>query len=384
MEKEDFISLLIYLLMGAVVVMIGILVFRPAMEAGYLFNSAGENFLFLFASLAIAIVANVFLLEIGHLLGAKLGKYKILSFNIFGFGIYKTRNEEGKEKSKFRFGKFNGLGGQTVISPKSEKSNPMPYVFTPLLLMLLEFVALYCVFAFIKNVTDDSKVMLMAVKYGVVVLATIGACFIIYNYFPAKLDSLNDGYRILLLNKKINIEAYNYKLKNEETEFFGEKVEEIRVFEEITDFTANVNFDAAIQETIKKDFEKALEIVNKTTADKKKMASSTYRKFVLLKVFLAYLLQSEEEATALYKDKVASTELSDLARNCKNYDGLRAYVAYVGVSEKSLNEIKFALEKKKKLDKKQDKVEAAKQNELLKIIIEKISETIPQAKELEL
>ncbi len=384
MEKEDFISLLIYLLMGAVVVMIGILVFRPAMEAGYLFNSAGENFLFLFASLAIAIVANVFLLEIGHLLGAKLGKYKILSFNIFGFGIYKTRNEEGKEKSKFRFGKFNGLGGQTVISPKSEKSNPMPYVFTPLLLMLLEFVALYCVFAFIKNVTDDSKVMLMAVKYGVVVLATIGACFIIYNYFPAKLDSLNDGYRILLLNKKINIEAYNYKLKNEETEFFGEKVEEIRVFEEITDFTANVNFDAAIQETIKKDFEKALEIVNKTTADKKKMASSTYRKFVLLKVFLAYLLQSEEEATALYKDKVASTELSDLARNCKNYDGLRVYVAYVGVSEKSLNEIKFALEKKKKLDKKQDKVEAAKQNELLKIIIEKISETIPQAKELEL
>jgi len=384
MEKEDFISLLIYLLMGAVVVMIGILVFRPAMEAGYLFNSAGENFLFLFASLAIAIVANVFLLEIGHLLGAKLGKYKILSFNIFGFGIYKTRNEEGKEKSKFRFGKFNGLGGQTVISPKSEKSNPMPYVFTPLLLMLLEFVALYCVFAFIKNVTDDSKVMLMAVKYGVVVLATIGACFIIYNYFPAKLDSLNDGYRILLLNKKINIEAYNYKLKNEETEFFGEKVEEIRVFEEITDFTANVNFDAAIQETIKKDFEKALEIVNKTTADKKKMASSTYRKFVLLKVFLAYLLQSEEEATALYKDKVASTELSDLARNCKNYDGLRVYVAYVGISEKSLNEIKFALEKKKKLDKKQDKVEAAKQNELLKIIIEKISETIPQAKELEL
>ncbi len=384
MQKEDFISLLIYFIMGAVVIMVGLIVFRPAMEAGYLFNSASENFVFLLVSLIVAVITNVLLLEFGHLIGAKLGRYTVLSFNIFGFCFYKTKTEEGKIKTKFKMRKFNGLGGQTIIAPKSEKSNPMPFVFTPLVLLLMSFVALYFAFFFIKSVTDDAKVMLMAIKYGVVVLASIGACFIIYNYFPAKLDSLNDGYRLMLLNKKINIEAYNYKLQNEEIEYYGGTVEEVRTFEEITDFTANVNFEAAIQEIIKKDFEKAQEIISKTTENRKKMANSTYRRFALLKVFLAYLMQSEEEATAYYKDNVATTELSDDARNCKNYDGLRVYIAYVGISEKSINEIKFALEKKKKLDKREDPGEVEKQNAIINIILDKIEESNPGAAELKL
>ena len=383
MEKEDFLSVLIYILMGTVVLLTGFLIIRPAMESGYLFNEFGTNLLFLFIALVVSVLANAILLELGHFIGAKMGKYRILTFNIFGFCFYKVKEGE-KIKTKFKMAKPNGFIGSTEIAPKSEKSNPMPYVFTPLLLMLLEFVGLYCAYAFIKDVSDDAKVMMMAVKYGTVVLATIGACFIVYNYFPAKLDSLNDGYRILLLNKKINIEAYNYGLSNNEVEYYGGKVEEIRIFDEITDFTANVNFSATLKEIIAKDFEKAREIIDKTISDKTKMASSTYRRFVVLSVFLDYLTKSEEEATNIYKEKIVGTDVADTVRNCKTYDGMRLYIAYVGISEKSINEIKYALEKKAKLDKREENAEIEKQNQLVNIILDKVSEILPQASELKL
>ena len=384
MQREDFLSLLIYFLMGALVIVVGVLVFRPAAADGYLFNDAWQNFLFLLVSLVIAIVFNIFALQIGHLIGAKMGGYRILSISFFGFIFYKVKTEEGNLKTKVRFGRSNSFGGQVEMAPKSLQSNPMPYIFVPFVLLLLQLVALYFVFAFIKSVTDDDKVMLMAVKYGVVVLATIGACFIIYNFFPAKLDTLNDGYKIVLLNKKINIEAYNYGLMNDEIEYFGGEIKEIRTFDQITDFTARVNLKASIQEIINDNYQKAEEIINFNMSEAKKMSNSTYRKFLLLNSYFVYLTKSEEEALTYYQEKIIKADLGDGVRNCKTYDSLRLYVAYVGITEKSINEIKFALEKKKKRDKNEDRGEIEKQNKLLKKIIDKIALELPEAAEIEI
>ena len=89
MTKEEFYSLFIYVSMAAIILLTGFLIVRPAMEAGYLAVQAGSNFAFLLISLIIGILVNVLLLEVGHFIGAKLGGYKVLSFNILGLCFYK-------------------------------------------------------------------------------------------------------------------------------------------------------------------------------------------------------------------------------------------------------------------------------------------------------
>ena len=88
MTREDFYSIFIYILMAVIILVTGFTVIRPAMEEGYLAVSAGSNFAFLLLSLIISVLINVILLEIGHLIGAKLGGYNVILFNILGLILF--------------------------------------------------------------------------------------------------------------------------------------------------------------------------------------------------------------------------------------------------------------------------------------------------------
>ena len=146
MRKEDLISDILYLAMAAIVLLVGFLVIQPAINDGLLGRDMGQNVLFILIALIIGIIINVALMEIGHLIGAKIGGYKILSTNILGFNFYRVFDKNSaKSQLKFRFKSFNGLSGETIIEPKKESSNPFFYIFTPLILFLLEFVAMYFV-----------------------------------------------------------------------------------------------------------------------------------------------------------------------------------------------------------------------------------------------
>ena len=198
MRKEDLISDIIYLLMAGIVLLVGFLVIQPAINDGLLGANTGENILFILVALVVGIVINVILMELGHIIGALIGGYKILSFNILGLNFYKDFSENpAKGQLKFRFKGFNGLTGETIIEPKKEKANPMFYVFFPLILFLLEFVAMYFAIQLIPVSASSHFEPVQIVKYGLVVSTTIAGCIVLYDYFPAKLDTLNDGYRLI-------------------------------------------------------------------------------------------------------------------------------------------------------------------------------------------
>ena len=192
MSKEDILSLVVYLIMMAIALTVGFVILQPIISGGKLGDN-GSVFCFLILSVIIGLIVNALIVEIGHIIGAIIGKYEILSINILSFAFFKKK-EEGKIVNSFKFPKnYDGLTGETVISPKSEKSKPMSYVFGPLVLFLIELLGCICAFMYIKDSNGES--ILNFVKYGIFLSTCIGGMIIVYDYFPSRLDNLNDGYQ---------------------------------------------------------------------------------------------------------------------------------------------------------------------------------------------
>lgn len=349
MRKEDLISDIIYLLMAGIVLLVGFLVIQPAINDGILGTNTGENILFILVALVVGIVINVILMELGHIIGALIGGYKILSFNILGLNFYKDFSENpAKGQLKFRFKGFNGLTGETITEPKKEKANPMLYVFFPLFLFLLEFGAMYFAIQLIPASASSHFEPVQIVKYGLVVSTTIAGCIVLYDYFPAKLDTLNDGYRLIsLLRNKINIEAYNEKLKLEANEYKGIKNTEYKIFEEITDFTARINLETALKKVNEKAFDEALSIIDSCLAKPEKISHSTKTDLLLNKVFISFLSKGKDAGLALYKE--LDDETKEAVKKCKSLVGIRVYALYIAFDQKSKSEVKYAINKAKKM-----------------------------------
>ena len=358
MKKQEIISTVVYLLMILVVVLVGYFVISQNSAAIVEhFSNDSMIYLFVIVSLLLGVILNVVLVEVGHVIGAKIGGYEILSFNVFGLCFYKTY-VEGKVKTKFGFKNFDGLAGETRIMPKNDnkKHSPTFYVTFPLLLILIEFIGLVIVFTLIS---DDSS--LAFVKYGYVLIATLGGCFFIYDYIPFKLDTSSDGYRYTLLTKKINIEAFNEKMSFEGHLFLNTKADYIKEFDEITDYTAEVNELNLYRLIEEKDFNKANELLDKIINSEKKLTSYTLAKAKIWKLFIL-LKEDRIEDAKEFESKLSESE-SNILKKEKSLESLRTYSYFIGKVEKAykfadelsikyLKEYKNELSLVKELDKK--------------------------------
>ncbi len=331
MKKEDVISTIVYLAMLVIVVIVGYFIISANSVA--ILDSLGNNqsaiYVFVIVALLLGIILNVLFVEIGHALGAKIGGYDILSINIFGLCFYKVLENE-KLKTKFGFKNFDGLAGETKILPslKKEKHSPIPYIIFPFILILLEFLVLYLLFIFIN---DDSS--LAFIKYGWVLISTVGGLFILYNYIPFKLDTTTDGYRYTLLIKKINVEAYNTRLKIEGDILLNKDSKDYHVFEEITDYTADVNFLSLYNYLEKSDFNKAHELVDKIINTESKVSTETIEKAKTWKLYL-YLKENKLDEAKNYFDSL-DDHSKEYVKKDKSMLALRTYSYYLGKIEKS-------------------------------------------------
>ena len=96
MKKEDVISLVIYLIMIAVAIIVGLTVVQDAFTTNYNLNMS--PYLFAILTIVVGLLLNIIMLEVGHVIGAKLGHYRIMSFNVLGFCWMR---KEGKWKCLF-------------------------------------------------------------------------------------------------------------------------------------------------------------------------------------------------------------------------------------------------------------------------------------------
>ena len=335
MKKEDISGIIVYLLIIALAVVFGFTVLKThASETS--FDNVGYIF-YIIGSVLIGALFNAILFEVAHVLGAKAGRYDIISVNILGFCFYKVDG-----KTKFKFASFDGLTGETRIVPKKDmvdKANPYPYLFFGSLFFGIEAIAVMIVFTMLK---DSNKDILKDVAYAVLTIGAIGLVILIYNIIPMKIDSITDGYRLTMVSNPKNKAAFNELLRVEYEIEQGNSDIEIKVFDQITNFTADLNLNRVYALLDKKEYAQAEEILDKIITAKENVSNKVYVRARAQKIYINLITKNLEEARVYYDKEVPVSERREIS-NDVSMASIRAYLLMSGLLDKSRSECIIAL-----------------------------------------
>jgi hypothetical protein len=157
MKKNDAMGYLVYALMLGLAVGVGFGILRPYFSNYDVYGDAPfVNVLFVLVAVLIGIVVNAVFIEVGHIIGCKVGHYDITSVSILGFTFKKQENG----KFKFGFAEFNGFTGETKYVPQDvKKSNPRHIIYWPLVFFLIEAVGLAVLIALGKSAGKNIPAM---------------------------------------------------------------------------------------------------------------------------------------------------------------------------------------------------------------------------------
>ena len=90
MKKEDVSGVIVYILILAIAVVFGLTILR---EYSSQWDSILVYILFILGAILSGVILNAIMFEMAHVLGAKAGRYEILSVNILGLLWYKEGNK---------------------------------------------------------------------------------------------------------------------------------------------------------------------------------------------------------------------------------------------------------------------------------------------------
>ncbi|MCQ2792062.1 MAG: hypothetical protein MJ208_00905 [Bacilli bacterium] len=379
MKKEDVISLLVYILMIVIAVMVGLYVIRPLFEH---FTTGGDssavgNMGWALLLVLGAIIFNVAIIELGHMLGAKLSGYKFFSVNMLGLCFYKKG-----EKWKVKFANFDGLTGETKIAPVKEKASPRLFSLMPLFFYLIETIALMITFNVLNNliggdwVPASHRVMLL-ICILCIIFVTVGGMLTLYNIFPAKLDTTTDGYRLTLLSKPENAAAFNELMRIECAYAEGKELTDMKVFNEINDFTSSINLYTVYRYLGEKNYDAASPILDHIIQEKAKISRETYCSAVAQKMFIVLLNQDLNTAKAYYDAHIDQAERRYISNDI-SMPSIRAYMLISSMLDISEHEARFAKSRVKKALKRTPPGRVKVEEELYQIAINKVDQVRPE------
>ena len=336
MKKEDITGLIVYLLIIAVAVIFGFTVLQTHQSESVLSGSF-LYVLYIIGAVVSGALINGILFELAHVVGAKVGKYKVLSVNIFGLCFYKDG-----EKTKVRFASFDGFTGETKIVPKEgmvDKANPYPYLLFGSIFFAVEAVAVMVIFSIFRTAEDYG---LRDVAYAVLTIGAIGLVILIYNILPLKIDSMTDGYRLTMVSNPKNKRAFNELLRVEYEIAQGNTDVEIQIFDEITNFTADLNLNRVYALLDKKEYAEAEAILDKIIEAKEDVSEKVYIRARAQKIYINLITKNIEEAKEYYEKEVPVSERREIS-NDVSMASIRAYLLMSGLLDKSRSECIIAL-----------------------------------------
>jgi hypothetical protein len=195
-----------------------------------------------------------------------------------------------------------------------------------------------------------------------------------YNIMPFQMDTMNDGYRLMLINKPINVKAFNALSLIEEKTINHEEISQIATFSEITILTSQVNLHAIHQRIHLQDFATAETLIDEIIENKSRVSVEVVSQAAAQKIYL--LLGRGENAQAEeYFMNTMDKEMRKFIGNDLALPTLRAYFLYSGLVSKSVSECAFVLGRLKK-------ARSREQNVHLRAIEEKLfNETLTRVKE---
>ena len=194
MKKPSNYTYFLYLVILAGLFFIG----REIIESAYGLPYDSTT-IFCVACFAISFVVTALFTEIGHLIGAKICNYEVVSVNLFGFSIINVGG-----KIAFRSEPFNGFTGETKVKAKEGSKSPRFFFFSGFLLVLIINVALILVAFLVKDFNENYPVL----YNGFLLFTTLSMLISLYSIIPCNVDSVSDGM-LLRDVKKEDIELFN-------------------------------------------------------------------------------------------------------------------------------------------------------------------------------
>ena len=378
MKKEDVISLLVYVLMLVTAFMVGWFVIRDLFSNFDSGSGVGANIGLAILLVIGAIVFNVVIIELGHILGAKISGYNVFSVNMLGFCFYKKG-----EKWKFKFANFDGLTGETKITPKKENANPKAFSLIPLLFYVVEVIALMVTFYVLRKLLEgtdyasaaDRTKLLMCILC--IIFVTVGGMLTLYNIFPAKLDTTTDGYRLTLLSKKENVAAFNELMRIEGAYAEGRELSDMKTFEEINNFTCSINLYTVYKYLKEKKYNEASVLLDKMIASKDKIDRPTYCDVVSQKMFIVLLNQDYETAKKYYDEHINQDERRYIS-NELSMPSIRAYMLISSILDISEHEARYAKSRVNKALKRTLAGRVEVEKELYQLALNKVDQVRPE------
>ena len=340
MKKNEMFGWIAYGAMLALVLGIGFGVIQPMIQGANDADQVMNPILLLVLAVIASLILNALLIEVGHLLGALIGKYGIHSVNVLFFNFQKKK--EGKGVS-FSFRSYDGLTGETVLYPKDvEKSKPQAVVYMPLVLFFVEVVALVVWIVLCEVGRNSGNAGLVWWEIFAIAALTVGGMLYLYDIFPAPLDSKNDGYLLTVLTNQTNRVAYNRLLLGNYQMLVGEKAEEMDVYDEVTDFTYGVNDIILYRRIGEGKLLEAASIAEKAVRSQATLSARLVHEASCQRVSLLLLAGEEEKGLRAYKEM--SIEDKKHASLLGSAPAVRAHLVISGLVDGSYQETIRALD----------------------------------------
>ena len=367
MRKEDITGTIVYLLIlgfGAVFVFTILRDHAGASGLGDLY------ILFNFGALIAGIIFNAVYFEVAHIVGALIGGYSIISVNILGFSWKKDNG-----KVKFMFSGFDGLTGETKICPKensAKQPSPYPYLLFGSLFFVVEAVAVMIVFSMYRNEIPP----MCNVAYFLLTMGAVGLMIFVYNILPFKLDSTTDGFKLTQVSNPKNREAFNEMLKVDYDISQGKDIE-VKVFEEVTNYTADINLNKAYARLNQNNYEEAEKILDTIINSKNNVSESVYIRAKAQKVYI-HLIKNDLETAQQYYDAEVPVSERRLISEDASMPCIRAYILMSGLLDKSRSECIIAINKVRGAYKKTPDVRKVVEKTLYNDALKKVDEAHPK------
>lgn len=352
MKRQDLFTLIAYALMITVALLVGFLVIAPQLMTVSA-EQPGVQWGVAIGGILGTLVLNAIIFEISHILGAKIGGYKISKVAVLYFNFYRKADD----RWSFRFKGYDGLTGETAIVPKKENANPTFYLWGGTIMYAIQLAAVIATFIITNGL--EGMAWLNAL---LTIHVTLGAMILLYNLFPVKLDTKNDGYGIVVMANKTNLQAFNTLMLSDDELRHGRPALKIPSFEELTDYTAEISINNAIEAELAADYTTALETLNKIIVPEAKVSERT-KLYCTAEILFIYLLNNQEtEAKQLYE--TISLEKRRILLNNHSFRGVRCYFMISALLDEAFNESLIAFRNRNKIVKGQTELLNSTENVL--------------------
>lgn len=310
MKKANNFSILVYAAMIVAAYFIGQNIVVQANKA------VSNSIALVLISVVVGLVLNAILMEAGHVIGAKIGGYRILSFNVLGLTWIKR-----DKKWKFCFSGFDGLTGETQVVAKSPEAKPHYMFWGGTLFLLLEIACFVLIPLFVPTLASH----IPYVVYGGFLVSMIGGGILIYNVLPFRLDTKNDGFMMRMVNKEFT------PIYNEFTRIKGElydrrAISQVKEVEKINDISGCLNYYAYLEKIYERDYLKAGEIIDHLMEHSECLNDAIYHQLISGKMYVVMQTQTKEEVEAYY-DSLSQRLKKELVTP-DSIEGARTYFAY--------------------------------------------------------